>query len=86
VKTRVALVHPAIRPVLEQLMSGKGKEGWLLPRLSADNYGARSDAASGAFGRLKRALGFGPEVVFHSIRKRGANDAGERGCVGKSRR
>ena len=37
--------------------------------LTINKYGDRSNAVGKRFGRLKTGLGFGPQYVFHSIRK-----------------
>ena len=37
--------------------------------MSANKYGDRSNAIGKRFGRLKSRLGFGGDLVFHSIRK-----------------
>lgn len=47
----------------------RSQDGYLLSGLSFNKYGDRSNAIGKRFGRLKDASGFGPELVFHSIRK-----------------
>jgi integrase len=37
--------------------------------LSFNKYGDRSNAIGKRFGRLKAALGYGPDYVFHSLRR-----------------
>jgi integrase len=65
---RVVPVHPALTRIVERLKSDS-KDGYLIPSDSKNKYGIRSDALSKAFGRLKEAHGYGPQHVFHSIRK-----------------
>ncbi|MBF8675922.1 hypothetical protein IRZ53_15300 [Pseudomonas fulva] len=45
------------------------KDGYLVATNSRSKYGIRSNPMVKAFGRLKTSLGFGPDRVFHSIRK-----------------
>ncbi|MDD1975215.1 tyrosine-type recombinase/integrase [Pseudomonas tussilaginis] len=65
---RVVPVHPALTQIVERLKNDS-KDGYLIPSDSKNKYGIRSDALSKAFGRLKEANGYGPQHVFHSIRK-----------------
>jgi integrase len=65
---RVVPVHPALTRIVERLKNDS-KDGYLIPSDSKNKYGIRSDALSKAFGRLKDAHGYGPQHVFHSIRK-----------------
>jgi integrase len=44
-------------------------DGYVLSGLSVTKYGDRSNALGKRFGRLKNDLGFGPAMVFHSVRK-----------------
>lgn len=64
---RVVPVHPALSNLVARL-AAESKDGYLVPSKSRNQYGIRSDALSKAFGRLKKAMGFGPLHVFHSIR------------------
>lgn len=61
-------VHSKLRPTLVRLMNNRPK-GFVLPGLGLSKYGDRSNAIGKRFGRLKAELGFGPQYVFHSIRK-----------------
>lgn len=61
-------VHPALLPVIDRLLNSSA-DGYLVPSECKNKYGIRSDALSKAFGRLKKAHGFGAQHVFHSIRK-----------------
>lgn len=65
---RVVPIHPALRAIVERLKLDS-KDGYLIPSDSRNKYGIRSDALSKAFGRLKETQGYGPQHVFHSIRK-----------------
>lgn len=65
---RVVPIHPSLRAIVERLKTDS-KDGYLIPSDSRNKYGIRSDALSKAFGRLKEAHGYGPQHVFHSIRK-----------------
>ncbi|QWB08733.1 tyrosine-type recombinase/integrase [Pseudomonas syringae] len=65
---RVVPVHPALSNIVERLKEDS-KDGFLIPSGSKNKYAIRSDALSKAFGRLKEAQGYGPQHVFHSIRK-----------------
>lgn len=65
---RVVPVHPALIRTVERLKNDS-KDGYLIPSDSKNKYGIRSDALSKAFGRLKKAHGYGAQQVFHSIRK-----------------
>lgn len=61
-------VHRAIRPLVKRLREA-AQDGYLIHSTATGKYGVRSDPLSKRFGRLKGSLGFGPEHVFHSIRK-----------------
>jgi hypothetical protein len=71
-KTDAALrkvpAHSAIGDLLVRLVTDS-KDGYLIPSSSDNQYHERSAAIGKRFGRLKTSLGFGPEHVFHSIRK-----------------
>ena len=45
------------------------KDGHVLSGLTVNKYGDRSNAIGKRFGHLKTELGFGRQLVFHSIRK-----------------
>lgn len=62
-------IHSRLKELFDHLLA-KRNDGFLLAGLSVGNkYGQRSDAVGKKFGRLKTKLGFGPDYVFHSIRK-----------------
>lgn len=60
-------IHPNLFPLVDHLVANPS-EGYLLPSSAGNKYGVRSDSLSKAFGRLKSAMGFGPQHVFHSVR------------------
>jgi len=52
------------------LMVKESTDGYVISGLVSNNkYGIRSDPIGKRFGRLKSKLGFGPQYVFHSIKK-----------------
>ncbi|KJZ38233.1 tyrosine-type recombinase/integrase [Pseudomonas fluorescens] len=65
---RVVPIHPALTSVVARLMDDS-RDGYLVPTKGRNKYHIRSDALGKAFGRLKTTQGFGPQHVFHSIRK-----------------
>lgn len=65
---RVVPIHPGIIDLVKRLMNDSTDE-YLIVTKSRSKYGIRSDPMVKAFGRLKTALGFGSDRVFHSIRK-----------------
>jgi len=65
---RTIPIHPAINKTVDRLAQSSAN-GFLIPSKSHNKYGVRSDPFVKSFGRLKTSLGFGPDRVFHSIRK-----------------
>jgi integrase len=65
---RTVPIHSRLKPLLTYL-SSTSSDGYVLSGLSFNKFGNRSNAIGKRFGRLKSALGFGPQYVFHSIRK-----------------
>jgi len=65
---RIVPLHPELKPLVRRLIR-ESSDGYLLSELSETKYGDRSNAIGKRFGRLKADLGYGPEKVFHSIRK-----------------
>ena len=65
---RTVPIHPHIAQTVARLVN-TSTDGYLLPGLTLNKYGARSDAIGKRFGRLKVSLGYGPDYVFHSLRK-----------------
>jgi integrase len=61
-------IHSRLKATVDRLRGAKG-DGYLLSGLSPNKYGDRSNAVGKRFGRLKEAQGFGPNHVFHSIRR-----------------
>ena len=68
---RTIPLHTALVPLITRLLRAGG--GYVVPVASArgpgNQYGDRSAALGKRFGRLKTCAGFGPDLVFHSIRK-----------------
>ena len=65
---RFVPLHPAIAPVVNRLIEESG-DSFLIPSKAKNQSDQRSPGLSKRFGRLKKELGFGPELVFHSLRK-----------------
>ncbi|MCE6957595.1 tyrosine-type recombinase/integrase [Cereibacter sphaeroides] len=61
-------IHSRLEPVLEKLKASS-TDGYVISGLTFNKYKDRSNAIGKRFGRLKSSLGFGPQHVFHSIRK-----------------
>ena len=61
-------LHPAIAELVDVLVKNS-KDGYLIPVNSNNKYGQRSPGLSKRFGRLRKEVGLGPDVVFHSLRK-----------------
>ena len=52
------------------LMVKESTDGYVISGLVSNNkHGIRSDPIGKRFGRLKSQLGFGPQYVFHSIKR-----------------
>ena len=67
---RTIPVHPTIMELVrKRAQNSTSQDSFLFPELSANRQGVRTDALGKRFSRLKDSLGFGPELVFHSIRK-----------------
>lgn len=65
---RTVPVHSELVAVVDRLKKSSTNE-YLLSGLTFNKYGDRSNVIGKRFGRLKQALGFPDEKVFHSIRK-----------------
>ena len=65
---RIVPVHKELKPLLKRLAKDANGE-FLISASCRNKYGKRSDSLSKQFGRLKRDLGYGPDHVFHSLRK-----------------
>lgn len=61
-------IHAELAPTMARLV-GTSRDGYVLSGLKPNKYGDRSNAVGKRFGRLKDDLKFGPQYVFHSIRK-----------------
>lgn len=66
---RTIPIHSKLKPIMARLVENAGDDGYVLPGLTMNKYGDRSDAIGKRFGRLKTDKKFGPLYVFHSIRK-----------------
>ena len=60
-------IHTKLFPLINNLM--KYDDEYLIPNLTKNKYGDRSNAIGKRFGRLKKNLGYSKSHVFHSIRK-----------------
>jgi integrase len=65
---RTVPLHKDIIQLVASLVDTATGE-FLLSGLSFNKYGDRSNAIGKRFGRLKTSLGYGPDYVFHSLRK-----------------
>ena len=65
---RTVPIHPHITQTVTRLVD-MSEDGYLLSGLTFNKYGNRSNAIGKRFGRLKKRLGYGPDYVFHSLRK-----------------
>lgn len=65
---RIVPIHVKLHGTVERLRASS-EDGYLLSGLTFNKYGDRSNAIGKRFGRVKSDLGFGPEFVYHSIRK-----------------
>lgn len=66
---RTVPIHSKLKPTMDRLLKNAKADGYVLPGLTENKYGDRSDAIGKRFGRLKTVLGFSEQHVFHSIRK-----------------
>ena len=61
-------IHTELQQAMARLVD-QSKDGYVLLGPTANKYGNRSNGLGKRFSRLKTDLGFGPQLVFHSIRK-----------------
>ncbi len=61
-------IHSALAQTMARLIDGR-KKGYVLAGLKVNEEGDRGRTIGSRFGELKKAQGFGPDKVFHSIRK-----------------
>ena len=61
-------IHRELAQTMARLIEDS-EDGYVLSGLTVNKYGDRSNAIGKRFGRLKTELGFGRELVFHSLRK-----------------
>jgi len=66
--TRFVPIHPSINDLVDKLVT-TSRDDFLIFSKSKNQYDERSTGLSRRFGRLKSSLGYGPELVFHSLRK-----------------
>ena len=65
---RTIPIHDHIKQSVARLID-TSKDDYLLSGLTFNKFGDRSNAIGKRFGRLKKRLGYGPDHVFHSLRK-----------------
>jgi integrase len=65
---RTIPIHKDIAQTVARLVD-TSDDGYLLSGLTFNKYGGRSNAIGKRFGRLKKALGYSENYVFHSLRK-----------------
>jgi integrase len=65
---RVVPIHREIFKDVKRLMNSSENQ-YLFSDLTENKFGNRSNAIGKRFGRLKKELGYGKQLVFHSIRK-----------------
>jgi len=65
---RTVPIHTRLAPLMRHLCA-ISSDGYVISGLPFNKYDGRSNAPGKRFGRLKSSMGFGPSLVFHSIRK-----------------
>jgi integrase len=65
---RLVPIHSRLRDAMKQAVEDS-LDGYVISGLTFNKYEDRSNAVSKRFGHLKRRLDFGPQYVFHSLRK-----------------
>jgi len=65
---RTVPIHDHLKQSVARLID-TSTDGYLLSGLTFNKFGDRSNAIGKRFGRLKKRLGYGPDHVFHSLRK-----------------
>ena len=65
---RTIPIHDHIKQSVARLID-TSKDDYLLSGLTFNKFGDRSNAIGKRFGRLKKRLDYGPDYVFHSLRK-----------------
>jgi integrase len=61
-------IHRELAQTMARLVQ-ESADGYVLSGLAFNKYRGRSNGIGKRFGKLKTAMGFGPQHVFHSIRK-----------------
>lgn len=64
---RTVPIHSHIKPVIERLLENS-TDGYLLPNLTFDKFGKRSNTIGNQFSKLKKKAGYNERKVFHSLR------------------
>ena len=66
---RTIPLHSKLKPLVARLTAGAKGSDFLFRKLTAAQYGHRTDAIGKRFGRTKTNLGYDGRYVFHSLRK-----------------
>ena len=66
---RTIPLHSKLKPLVARLSAGAKGNDFLFRKLTAAQFGHRTDAIGKRFGRTKTALGYDGRYVFHSLRK-----------------
>ena len=74
-------LHSKLIPLVERLTAGAKANDYLFRKLTAAQYGQRTDAIGKRFGRTKTALGYDERYVFHSLRKTVATQLEQAGIL-----
>jgi integrase len=61
-------IHSRLKPAIA-CMIATSTDDYLISKLTKNKYGDRSNAIGKRFGRMKSKLGFGQDLVFHSLRR-----------------
>lgn len=65
---RIVPIHSELIATVKRLKK-ESEDDYLIGGLTFNKYDDRSNAIGKRFGRMKKAMGFGDQFVFHSIRK-----------------
>ena len=66
--TRLVPIHPNISDLIDKLVATSRDDFFIFSK-TKNQYDERSTGLSRRFGRLQSSLGYGSELVFHSLRK-----------------
>ena len=78
---RTIPLHSKLKPLVARLTVGAEGSDFLFRKLTAAQYGHRTDAIGKRFGRTKTALGYDGRYVFHSLRKTVATQLEQAGVL-----